>query len=131
MLEICLMIKYLEELGRTVNLTDMANQHNIVVLIEYDITGHTIILLPKQYGHNFWLHIVKMIDEHGTKGTQHPGHMKLLCSRNYDQYEEMMSCDNINNNILHQEDKYIEWKLKHITEHEEPINVSHTNNKGT
>ena len=72
-----------------------------------------------------------MIDEHEKKVTTHPGHMKLLCSRNYDKYEEMMSCDNINNNILHQEDKYIECKLKNITEHEEPINVSHTNNKGT
>ena len=41
-----------------------------------------------------------------------------------------MSYDIINNNIVHQKDMDIVWKLKRITEHEKPLNSYHTNYKG-
>ena len=48
--------------------------------------------------------------------TQDPGHIQLICSVNDYQYEEIISCDIISNNNVHQEDKDIAWKLKIITE---------------
>ena len=56
--------------------------------------------------------------------------MQLICSINAYPYENIMLCDSINNHIIHQEDKEIVWKLKQITEHEEPLNSYHPNYKG-
>ena len=53
-----------------------------------------------------------------------------ICSINDYQYEEIISCDSIKNHIVHQDDKGIVWKIKHITAHEEPLNVHQTNHKG-
>ena len=59
-----------------------------------------------------------MIDDHGTKVAQDPGHIKFINPINDDWYEDIISFNNINNHIVHQQDKYIVWKPKHIIAHE-------------
>ena len=103
------------------------NSPNIAALIEQYIIGCALLLIPKQYDHKFWLNIVTIIYDHGTKVTQDLGHTQLICSINDYQHEEIMSHDIIKNRFVHQEDKYIVWKLKHITSHEKLINTSNTN----
>ena len=52
---------------------------------------------------------------------QYPSYIQFICSIDYNQYEEIKSCNKITNNILHQEDKDFFWKLKRITTNEEPL----------
>ena len=90
----------------------------MVVLIEHDISGLAFLLLTKEYGYKFWVHIVTMIDEHGTIVKQYTYQMHIICSIIGYQYDEIMSCDNIKNHISHQENKGIVWRLKYINAHE-------------
>ena len=80
MMEICLMIKFLENwVNSEPNKHRDPNSPNMAVFIEYDISGCTFLLLPQEYGpkhiigptflplpqeydHKFWVHIVTMID---------------------------------------------------------------------
>ena len=62
-----------------------------------------------------------MIYDQGGKVNQDSGRIQIICPINDYHYKEIMLCDSINNNILHREDKYNFWKLKHITTHKEPI----------
>ena len=88
----------------------------MIVFIEHDIIGCTFLIIPQEDGHKFWVNIVTMVDENGTKVTQdpgymkikvsyYPGHMQLKCSINDIRYEEIMSCDSIKDHIIHQEYK--------------------------
>ena len=88
-----------------------------VVLIEYDIIGWTFLILPQYDGHKFWVCIITIIDDLGTKLTHDPGHMQLKYSINYYQYEEIISCDSIYNHIVNQDDKDIVCKVKCVTTH--------------
>ena len=66
------------------------------VFIEYNISGHTLLLLiqeyqpneiiictllliPKEYGHKFWSCIVTLIDYHKIKVAQYPCYTQLIC----------------------------------------------------
>ena len=55
---------------------------------------------------------------------QDPGHIQFINSINNDQYEKVVSCNNISNNIVKNGGKDILWGLKFITAHEEPLIVS-------
>ena len=79
----------------------------MTVFIEHDISGHTLILLAQKYGHKLWVGIVAMIDDHGKKVAQDPGHIQFINSMNYDQYEKVMLCNNISNNIVQKGDRDI------------------------
>ena len=92
------------------------------VLNEYVIIGCTFLLLHQEYNHRVWVCIVTIIDDHEIKVSQDPGYINLICSIDDNRYAEIVSCYNINNNIVHQEDKKIVLKLKRITSHEEPLN---------
>ena len=43
-----------------------------------------------------------MIDDHGTKVAQDPGHIKFINPINDDWYDDIISFNNINNHIVHQ-----------------------------
>ena len=58
---------------------------------------------------------------------QYPGHIQFICSISYDWYEEVISCNNITNNIVHQGGNYFLWKLKPIIAYERPLIQSHPN----
>ena len=108
------------------------NSPKMVVFIEHDIyghtflllsqeygqnyiIGHTFLLLPQEYGHKSWVHIVIIIDDHGTKMIQDPVHIQFICFIKYDHNEMIIPCNNISNNIVQLWDKYILWELKVIT----------------
>ena len=63
------------------------------------------------------------------KLAQDPGYIQFINSIDYNQYEKVMSCNNIVNNILQKGDKEIVWELKGITAHKEPLVVSLPNYK--
>ena len=70
-----------------------------------------------------------MIYDNEMKAEQDPGYIQFRCSIDSTKYDENKACNNITNNISHHEDKYIVWKLKHITTREEPLITYQTNYK--
>ena len=46
------------------------------------ILDYTVFLLPAEDGHKLWLRIVTIIDDHGTKVAQDPGHIQFINSIN-------------------------------------------------
>ena len=77
---------------------------------------------PQEYGQNFRVHIVKMIDNHKTKLEKDPDHIQFICSVDDDQYKDIMSYNDIISHITKQEDENIVWKFKRIVSHEGPLN---------
>ena len=63
--------------------------------IELDIYGHIFLLITQEYGHRFWIHIVTMIDSHGTKVGHDPCHTHFIDLINDCQYEKVMSCNKL------------------------------------
>ena len=59
-----------------------------------------------------------MIDYHGNKLAQDPGHIQFINSINDGQYEKFMSCNNISSNIVPKGDKDILSELIGIAAHE-------------
>ena len=100
------------------------------VFIEHDIFGHTFLILPQEDGHKFWVCIVTIIDDHGTKVAHDPGNIQFINSSNHYQYDKVMLCNNIPDNIVQKGDKYIVWEFKDITTHKEPIILSKPNYNG-
>ena len=92
--------------------------------------GCTFLLIPQEYGHKFWVCIITIINDHIPKVTQDLGHTQFINSINYDQYEKVMSCNNIANNIVQKGEKEIVWGLKGITAHEGKLILSCRNYKG-
>ena len=52
---------------------------------------------------------------------QDPGHIQFINSINYDQYNKVISCNNISNNIVQKGNNDIVWELKGITTHKETL----------
>ena len=71
-----------------------------------------------------------MIDDYGTKVTQDPGHIQFINSIDGYQYEKVMSCNNIDNNIVQEGENKIVWELKGIIAYEETLTIYHPNYKG-
>ena len=59
-----------------------------------------------------------MIDEYGKKLEHDPGNIQFVNSIIYDQYEKVMSCNKIDNNIVKRGDKEFVCELKYITTHD-------------
>ena len=88
MLEICLMIKPMEKLGKNEPYEHgELNKPKMELLIEHDIIGRKFLLLSQEYEHKLWVCIVTMIYYHEKKVIQEPGHMKFICSINDYQHE--------------------------------------------
>ena len=56
--------------------------------------------------------------------------IKFYISVNDDQFEEVMSYNEVLNHIESDEDETIVWKFKHITGHEGPLTQNHPNYNG-
>ena len=60
-----------------------------------------------------------------------PGHIQFINSMNADQYEMVISCNNIENHIVQNGDKDVLWELKGVNTHIYIYFVSHHNYKGS
>ena len=56
------------------------NAPRMNVLNKYDIIGCTFLMPPQEYGQNFRVLIVKIIDCHEKKLAQEPGNTQFTCS---------------------------------------------------
>ena len=56
---------------------------------------------------------------------------KFRVSRNRDQCEEILTCDQVMDHISHHEDGEIEWELRKIVAHQGSLNETHPDCKGS
>ena len=103
----------------------------MMVMKPEDMIGRTFLTDPLDNGEQHRARIVKAIEEHQDNITEHPDRIKFLCSFNNEQYEEIMSYNDIVDHIEKDTDDTTVWKLRRITAHEGPLNPSHPTYKGS
>ncbi len=97
-----------------------------------DLDGRTFLLDPKEDGQCFCARIVQAIEEHDSKLFNEGTHYKFRCSINNDQYEEILTYNEILNYIEQQNDDGIKlWKFKRISAHEGPLKSTDPTYKGS
>jgi len=97
-----------------------------------DLVGHTFLLDPQEDGQRFHARIVQAIEEQDTKLHGHADWFKFLCSINDDQYEEILTYNEILNYIKQQDDDGTKlWKFRCILAHEGPLKPSDPSYKGS
>ncbi len=97
-----------------------------------DLVGWTFLLDQQDDGQRFCAHIVQAIKEHDNVLSQNPTHFKFCCSINDDQYEEVLSYNEILNFIEQQDEGGTKiWKFQHIITHEGPLQTTDPTYKGS
>ncbi len=97
-----------------------------------DLVGHTFLLDPQEDGQQFHACIVEALKDHDAKLHQKPECFKFRCSINDDQYEEILSYNEILNYIEQQDDDGTKvWKFLCITAHEAPLKPLDPSYKGS
>jgi len=87
-----------------------------------DLVGRTFLLEPQGNGQRFRARIIKALKDHDVKLHQKPEHFKFCCSINDNQYEEILSYNEILNYIKQQDDDGMKiWKFHCIMAHEGPL----------
>ena len=96
-----------------------------------DLIGRTFLLDTHEDGHRHRARIVEAIDKDQESFEKDPGRTEFRCSVDDDQYEEIMSY----NEILRYADNFDEeqriWKFKRITSHEGPLRNDHPHYMGS
>ena len=97
-----------------------------------DLVGRTF-LLPKddKTGERFRARVISAIDEHENRLANDPERIKFLCSVNNDEYEAVMSYNDIMTHISDDEDELRVWKFKRIVSHQGPLSDKDPNYKGS
>ena len=93
----------------------------VEVIEPEDIVGRTFFTDPLDNGEQHRACIVKAIEDHQENTEKHPERVKFLCSFNNEQYEEIVSYNDIINYIEKGHDDPTVWKLRRITAHEGPL----------
>ena len=75
--------------------------------------------------------IVEALEDHQQHLSNHPPNIQFKCSVNYDEYEEVMSYNQILDHLNKDTDKPIVWKFKNIIAHQRPLDPKHKDYKGS
>jgi len=96
------------------------------------LVGCTFLLNPQEDGQWFHAHIVEALEDHDANLHKRAEWFKFHCSINNDQYEEILTYNEILNYIEQQDDDGTKvWKFRHITAHEGPLKPSDPSYKGS
>ena len=99
-----------------------------------DLVGRTFLRdSNNDDGQRFRVRIVEALDKHDDKTFSDPKHIEFRVSVNEDQYEEILSYNDIVDYITKDEELESEriWKFKRITAHEGPLKSSDPHYKGS
>ena len=82
-----------------------------------DMVGRTFLLEPQEEGQRFRARIVRAIKEQDNELAQDPDKIKFLCSINEDQYEEILSYNDVLNHIkkVADDEETVVWKFRRIS----------------
>ena len=103
----------------------------MMVMQPEDMIGRTFLTEPLDNGERHRAKIVKAIIDHKNNLTNDPDCIKFLCSFNNHEYEDILAYNNIVHHIESNYEDSTLWKFRRITAHEEPLQKSHPNYKGS
>ena len=89
-----------------------------------DLIGRTFLLPPQDDGQRFRGKIIETIVENGQELNKHPDRIKFRCAVNDEQFEEIISYNEILNMIEKDETEEGLWRFKSITDHQGPLSKS-------
>ena len=97
-----------------------------------DLVGKTFFL-PKDEdtGERFRARVISAIDKHESDLAKDPERVKFRCSVNDDQYESIMSYNDIMTCLNDDEDDSRVWKFRRITSHQGPLKCNDPMYKGS
>ena len=96
-----------------------------------DLVGRTFLKNTQEDGQRFRVQIVEALDNFENNRNADPKHIHFCCKVNDDQYEEILSYQEIMEHINNDAENPVYWKFKRITAHEGPLTPSHRNYKGS
>ena len=89
-----------------------------------DLIGRTFLKPPEEDGQRFRAKIVEAIVDHEQDLAKNPDKVKFLCSVNGDEYEEILSYNEIIDHIEKDEADPGFWRFKSISGHQGPLSQS-------
>ena len=95
-----------------------------------DLIGRTF-MTDQEGGIKHRARIVELIEAHEDKTLHQSERIKFVCSMNDDDYEEILSYNEIMNHIEAAEDDDVLWKFKKLIGHEGPLTKESPNWKGS
>ena len=102
-----------------------------MALINIDgLIGKTFTINNKD-GTEGTLQIVDLLNKHQHSVETHKDHVNFKVQRNTQDYEDVMSYNELMDAINNNEDNTILWKFKQITAHQGPLSSTHPDYKGS
>ena len=96
-----------------------------------ELIGWTYLKDPENDGHRYRAKIIELIDERERDLGNHPDRIKFRCSVNNNEYEEIVSYNDIINHIEKDDLDRDEWRFKAIIGHQGPLSKGDKNYKGS
>jgi hypothetical protein len=113
------------------NEDDSTPASSMPVFNAQDLVGRTFLLNPQEDGQKYRARIVQAVEDRQSLVEQQPDRVKFLCSINDDQYEEIMSYNDIISHIEKDDEDTTVWKFRKITAHEGPLTRTHPHWNGS
>ena len=102
---------------------------HIPVFHPFDLVGRTFLIEGREDGQRHRACIVQAIADHASDLAANPTRIKFLCSINDEQFEEILTYNEVLHHIEQNEDDAVVWKFRRITAHEGPLKQSGQNGK--
>ena len=97
----------------------------------HEIIGKTFLKPTDNNGERMRATVIKCIEDHDKELAKDPDRKKFICSLNNDQYEEIMSYNEIMDHINDQDQENIVWKFRRIVAHQGPLHPHSKDYKGS
>ena len=101
------------------------------VFVPTDLIGRTFLLEPREDGQRFRARIVQAITDHEANVEREADRIKFKCSINNDEFEELLTYNEVLEHIQRDEQTSIAWKFKRIVAHQGPLKESHPDYNGS
>jgi len=99
------------------------NDHAKVIMTDNsELIGRSFLLTPEADGQRYRATIVECIEEYENQLNKDPQHVKIRCSIDDKDYEQLMTYQEVMDHINHDQEEEIFWRYKRIVAHEGPLN---------
>jgi hypothetical protein len=104
----------------------------MAIIDPYKLMGHTLLMDTQDNGQCFHACIVNLVEDHQEEVCKSDDHNKFPISINDDQYEEVITYNELMDFIQkNEENDTIDWHLWHIVRHQGPLLHSNPNYNGS
>ena len=110
---------------------DLLNGETMPTFDPSELIGRTFLLPPEEDGQRFRGKVIEALIENRRDLSNQPDRIKFRCSVNDDEFEEILSYNDILNSIEKDETEQGLWKFKAITGHQGPLSQTDNEYKGS